>query len=288
MVVRMHGLTGWVGKPWKDRIPPRRRQVNSYEVAELLNADCVTLPSEHLRDAVEQRLPRERVITLPNGIDVRRWMQDATADCTQDITDRDILCAGTLKPGKGVFELIDAVTRLRRRGEWSGRLILIGRSTPDFDRYRMKNWGPRGEPPAYVELRGQLPRASLAAAYRNAGVCCFPSWSEPFGYTALEAAASGGLVIGASGGGMVQMIADGETGFLVPPRNSIALCGVLEKALRLSASEKTRIRSVAQQRALQAFDQDQISMRIVAIYQDQIDRFRSARKTIYELGSSRQ
>jgi len=59
-----------------------------------------------------------------------------------------------------------------------------------------------------------------------------PSFSETFGYLAVEAMAMGVPVVGTNAGGLREIIEDGTTGYLVPPRNSDQLASAIIKILR--------------------------------------------------------
>jgi phosphoheptose isomerase len=59
--------------------------------------------------------------------------------------------------------------------------------------------------------------------YSAADVFVTTPWYEPFGMTPLEAMACGTPVIGANVGGIKYSVRDGETGYLVPPRDPSAL-----------------------------------------------------------------
>jgi glycosyltransferase involved in cell wall biosynthesis len=61
--------------------------------------------------------------------------------------------------------------------------------------------------------------ARLAAA----DLFVLPSESEAFPNALLEAAAAGVPIIASDVGGIVELIEDGRTGLLVPPRNPVAL-----------------------------------------------------------------
>ena len=58
-----------------------------------------------------------------------------------------------------------------------------------------------------------------------------PSLYEPFGMVLLEAMAHGLPCIGTKVGAMPEIIADGETGLLVPPVDASALADALERLL---------------------------------------------------------
>ena len=52
--------------------------------------------------------------------------------------------------------------------------------------------------------------------YSHAQVFCCPSVYEPFGIINLEAMACGAPVVASATGGILEVVVDGETGFLVP------------------------------------------------------------------------
>ena len=58
-----------------------------------------------------------------------------------------------------------------------------------------------------------------------------PSFFESFGLTALEALQLERPVIASRVGGLVEIISDGETGLLIPPKDPIALCGAIQTLL---------------------------------------------------------
>ena len=70
-----------------------------------------------------------------------------------------------------------------------------------------------------VRFVGRRQPDELHLWYAAADVAVTTPWYEPFGLTPLEAMACGTPVIGSRVGGIAFTIADGETGFLVPPRD---------------------------------------------------------------------
>jgi glycosyltransferase involved in cell wall biosynthesis len=72
-------------------------------------------------------------------------------------------------------------------------------------------------------LTGSVSRADVPAWVRSADVVLAVPWYEPFGITPLEAMACGRPVVATAVGGLVDTVADGVTGDLVPPRDPARL-----------------------------------------------------------------
>jgi glycosyltransferase involved in cell wall biosynthesis len=70
---------------------------------------------------------------------------------------------------------------------------------------------------------GAVARADVPGWIRSADIVLAVPWYEPFGITPLEAMACGRPVVATAVGGLVDTVADGGTGVLVPPRDPAAL-----------------------------------------------------------------
>lgn len=70
---------------------------------------------------------------------------------------------------------------------------------------------------------GYLTGEDLAHAYASADVFVFPGANETFGNVILEAMASGLPVIAPKSGGIVDLVQDGETGYLFAPDDTVSL-----------------------------------------------------------------
>jgi glycosyltransferase involved in cell wall biosynthesis len=78
---------------------------------------------------------------------------------------------------------------------------------------------------------GSVARADVPAWIRSADVVLAVPWYEPFGITPLEAMACGRPVVASAVGGLVDSVAEGVTGDLVPPRDPERLGGVVAALL---------------------------------------------------------
>jgi glycosyltransferase involved in cell wall biosynthesis len=95
-------------------------------------------------------------------------------------------------------------------------------------------------------------------------------WYEPFGITPLEAMASGTPVIGSAVGGIKYTVLDGETGFLVPPRDPDAIAAGTAHLLGDEAL-RTRMGRNGITRVRRHFQWKDVAARIEALYDEVSD-----------------
>ncbi|HEV2235889.1 MAG TPA: glycosyltransferase [Ktedonobacterales bacterium] len=143
-----------------------------------------------------------------------------------------LLFAGRMAPEKGVA---DALAIARAAGM---RLVLAGGM---YDQaYFEREVAPLLEPlraADRAEYLGLQPRERVWELMAGASAVLAPShWAEPFGLAPCEAMACGAPVIGYATGALPEVVADGETGWLVPPGDiaaaaaAVARVGELERA----------------------------------------------------------
>jgi D-inositol-3-phosphate glycosyltransferase len=71
----------------------------------------------------------------------------------------------------------------------------------------------------------------LSTWMRAADVMLVPSRAESFGLVALESSACGTPVVASEVGGLMTLIAPGETGFLIPERDPVIWANAVERTL---------------------------------------------------------
>lgn len=145
-----------------------------------------------------------------------------------DVGAKVLLQLGRMVKRKGVDNVIRALGCLRRNG-CDCQLVIVGGGgdtqhlMKDAEILRLKQIAATEGVADFVTFAGKKTRDELKYYYSAADVFITTPWYEPFGITPLEAMACGTPVIGANVGGIKFSVADGQTGFLVPPNNPEAL-----------------------------------------------------------------
>jgi glycosyltransferase involved in cell wall biosynthesis len=210
--------------------------------------------------------PPERTVVIYGGADPRRF-------APRPGTDRDgVLFVGRLTPHKGIDRLVRALpagAALRVAGSGGHDPRPPERDYPDLLRRLAQDRD--------AAFLGPVSEEALPGLYRRAAVLALPSVdrtcygrpvpvSELLGLTALEAMASGTPVVASRIGGLAEVVADGETGFLVEPGDLAALHDRLALVLsdrRLAA----RLGANARDLVVQRFTWRACAERCLAAYQ---------------------
>jgi glycosyltransferase involved in cell wall biosynthesis len=134
---------------------------------------------------------------------------------------RIVLYAGKLSLGKGTYVLAAAAERVASEIP-EVTFVLAGKGSVDLR-------------PGQADVRrlGVVPHDEMPALYAAADVVVHPAvWPEPLSQSLLDAAAFGKPVVASRVGGTPEVVIDGETGILVPPRDPDALARALSALLR--------------------------------------------------------
>ncbi len=187
----------------------------------LRRARLVVAASTELAEAA-RRLGAPDVRVIPSGVDLPPGVGD-------EAEPPEVLYAGRLSAEKGVLDLVAAANGMR--------LVVAGD-------------GPlRSRVP---DARGFVPHDELQTLYARAAVVACPSRREGFGVACLEAMAHGRPVVAGDVGGLRDLVVDGETGYLVPPRDVRALREALERLL-VDRELRRRLGEAGRRRAAERF-----------------------------------
>jgi glycosyltransferase involved in cell wall biosynthesis len=215
-----------------DTSPPERLAVERRLLAEV---DQVVATSwDEVDELRALGATRRRVTVVPCGVDVRTFRPDGVRFPPRAAGAR-LVAVSRLVPRKGIDDVIGALARLP-----GCELLVAGgpRATDleaDPEAVRLIRLASDRGVGDRVKLLGGLGRAEVPALLRSADVVACVPWYEPFGIVPLEAMACGVPVVGSAVGGLLDTVADGRTGLLVPPRDPVALAGAVARLLAAPA-----------------------------------------------------
>ena len=223
-----------------DGFPPEREHIETAVIAEAdrVIAECPQDEDDLIR--LYGADPR-RISIVPCGFDPAEFAPRDKTEIRRRLglapDEPIVLQLGRIVPRKGIDTVIEGVARLDRDHGITARLLVVGgpdrvvtrASAPELG--RLMDLAEREDVADLVTFVGRRDRNELADYYAAADVFVSTPWYEPFGITPLEAMACATPVVGADVGGIKYTVRDGETGFLVPPRDPAALADRLARLL---------------------------------------------------------
>ena len=182
-----------------------RRREHEFELS-----DKIVLPSRFVQSTFAAEGLTNTEVVLP-GIDEALF--HPAESIAHDGMFR-VCYTGRLELGKGVQYLLEAWKKLHLS---NAELVLMGNLRPEMKRTISRYMG------GSVRLTGFLPREMVAAELRRSSLFVFPSLHEGLAQSILEAMASGKAVIATPNAGAEDCVSDGQSGFVVPPRDVNAI-----------------------------------------------------------------
>ena len=179
------------------------------------------------RHAIDEGgLNPDRLVVIPNGVNLDRF-QNAVPVARSELgapnDARIALFVGRIDPQKGWRVLLEAMnSAMIRSSTW--RLIMVG-DGPERDDLQARLQQDSDSRTRWLGRRDDVP-ALLAAA----DLLILPSLWEGMPNVVLEAMAAGKPVIATDVEGSQELVAPGETGWLVPAGDSQALASALNEA----------------------------------------------------------
>jgi alpha-maltose-1-phosphate synthase len=188
----------------------------------ILDADAVIAVSNGTKTDILRVYPElrpEKIHVIYNGIDLAEY--DQTSDTSAltkygvDPSQPYVLFVGRITRQKGVTHLVDAIHYLPR-----GTQVVLCAGAPDTPEIaaemRQKVAEAKASHPHVVWIEKMVSKPEAIQLYSHARVFCCPSVYEPFGIINLEAMACHAPVVASATGGILEVVVDGETGYLVP------------------------------------------------------------------------
>jgi starch synthase len=221
-----------------------------------------------------------RVRVIRNGIDTGQYRPDPATDVLAaygvDPDRPSVIFVGRITRQKGVPHLLDAALAI----DPAAQLVLCAGApdTPELGReVAGKVERIRQERGGIVWIEKMLERREVIQLLTHATVFVCPSVYEPLGIVNLEAMACETAVVATATGGIPEVVADGETGLLVPfesngadgPRDPDRFAAdIAERVNRLLADPELaeRMGRAGRRRAVAEFSWSAIATETAALY----------------------
>jgi glycosyltransferase involved in cell wall biosynthesis len=243
----------------------------------MIKGDRVIAISEHIARHMREvyGTPAERIRVIPRGVDLSVFdpagvTPERVAALRQAWGAGDVpvvLLPGRLTAWKGQSVLVEAA-RLSQRPM---RIVLAG-DAQGRERYvaRLRDQIAAAGLSDAVIMPGNV--GDMAAACLAADVVVSASTDpEAFGRVAIEGQAMGRPVIASAHGGSLESVADGETGWLVPPGDAEALAAALERCLAMPEAERGAMGAAGIARVRAHFTKDKMCAATLAVYSELLE-----------------
>lgn len=191
----------------------------------IMDADAIVAVSNGTKADIQRAYPDvdpKKIHVIYNGIDLQQyqWTPDKSSleKYGVDTTRPYVLFVGRITRQKGVTHLVDAIPYLP-----AGTQVVLCAGAPDTPEIaaemRAKVEAARvkaGGTAKIVWIENMVSRIDAVQLYSHCAVFCCPSVYEPFGIINLEAMACRAPVVASATGGILEVVVDGQTGYLVP------------------------------------------------------------------------
>jgi starch synthase len=269
-VMTMHSLEAL--RPWKaEQLGGGYRLSTWCERVSAGSAAAVVAVSDGMRADIMTAYPEisaERIRVIRNGIDTAEYHPDRGTDVLErygiDLSRPYVIFVGRITRQKGVPVLLRAASALVPQAQL---VLCAGQAdTPELEaEVTGLVDGLRATRSGVVWIPEMLPKREVIQLLTHATVFAIPSIYEPLGIVNLEAMACGTAVVGSRTGGIPEVVADGETGLLVPPGEPEPLTEALNALIR-DPDRAVAMGQAGRKRAVAEFGWAAIAAQTAALY----------------------
>ncbi len=212
----------------------------------------------------------DRVRVIRNGIDTSEYAADLGTDVLEsygvDPGRPLVVFVGRITRQKGLPVLLRAAALLDPDSQ-----LMLCAGQPDTAELAAEVTALvqdlRDSRSGVIWLSGMLARREVIQLLSHATVFVCPSLYEPLGIVNLEAMACSTAVVASRVGGIPEVVADGQTGLLVPPGDPAALADAINALVRDQALAAAMGRR-GRERAVAEFDWAGIAAQTLGLYQE--------------------
>ncbi len=235
--------------------------------------DRIIAVSHFLRRELEKRyfVDPEKIHVIYNGVDLERFKPALDPSPIRRrfglANLRTVLYVGRLVPYKGAQFLLKAVPRILEAHPRT-RFLIVG--SPRYDSPNIGRLLRNKKIRESLIFAGHVKDDDLPYYYTACEVFCFPSLWEGFGLPPAEAQACAKPVVAFNHCALPEVIADGKTGILVPPKDSGAVADAIVRLLD-DEDERVRMGWEGRRRVEALFRWDKAAEETVRVYERAVE-----------------
>jgi glycosyltransferase involved in cell wall biosynthesis len=280
-VITFHalGLVRALFQKEADKFPKERSSIERsiMHFADQIIAEC---PQDEEDMIKLYHAPEKKIEVIPCGFNPDEFhplsKKESRVNLGLPLNEHILLQLGRMVPRKGIDNVIRAIKHIPE-SLLPVRLLIVGGDlncdsgpcAPELK--RLKSIAAEEGVSDQVVFTGPKPHSALKHYYSASDIFISTPWYEPFGITPIESMACGTPVIGSDVGGIKFTVADGVTGFLVPPKSPEILASriaeiLTDKVLANSMSE------AAIRRANKHFTWERVAYHLKRTYQKALNQ----------------
>lgn len=217
-------------------------------------------------------IKNKKVETIHHGLELNQFNNTNSSVYEKGL----ILYIGTIIRKKGVLELPSIFNKVRTKYP-NARLVLIGSDSYDIQTKSKSTWNLvkqqfEEEDLKNVSYLSKISYQEVQEYIKKAHVCVFPTFAETLGMVTIESMALQKPVVSSNIGWAQELIVDGESGYLVHPKQHIEFAN---KIVGLLQDEDlcNNIGNAARMRVETVFDIEKTLKQNVDFYKSIINKF---------------
>ena len=217
----------------------------------------------------------EKVVVVHHGVDLSRYNPESIDRHLQrqrlGYSEKHLVLGiiGRLQPSKGYYEFLQMAATIRLEYPQS-RFLIVGEAS-------------HGEQAQAQKILDYIHEHNLADVVQHSGyredipevlavmdIFVFPSHAEAFGLVLIEAMAMAKPVISSNCDGVPEIVVDGHSGLLTPPKDAERLIHVTRQMIDDSA-RRAQLASNARRRIVEKFNVEKMMQKIRELYMQAVN-----------------
>jgi len=257
-------VAGIQGNPITERIKLKIKYLTGKRA--VMQSKRIIAISRFVRDFLVTRwsVSKDKISLIHHGIDVE-LIQDGQRPgaIPPGWDDQFIFTAGSIRPARGLEDLLSALEQLESQEPNAVKLVIAGKAESKGNAYQriLVKWIHQHNLSSKICWTGELTNPEMIWCYRNCRVFLMTSRVESFGMTGAEAMAHGCICIAADNPCLPELF--GEAALYYPPGEHEILAGAIKTALSWDNHQRKAVSAKALER-IAGFSWDVCAQKTVA------------------------